>query len=293
MIHTLRILFVVMYWLALPAYAARDVEESTPAAAHGHVQVSNTSGDLDITGWDKLEIRVRGKLGRSAELKFVKEGDHTTVKVVKEGSGDFGSSDLEVFIPQGSELTVNGVSSDIEIRNVHGVQRIHAVSGEVVADVFEGDIEVKTVSGDIQINGHGGDCLVTITSLSGDNEIYNVAGEIESTTVSGDMEIRAGLLTRARLKATNGDIDVRADLASGGRFESETISGDVELELTNGADLNVDIETFNGGIDNCFGLESTRKSEYGPGRILRFDRGAGDRRVHIKTMNGDVDICSK
>jgi DUF4097 and DUF4098 domain-containing protein YvlB len=176
---------------------------------------------------------------------------------------------------------------------VHGVQRLQAVSGDISADVFSGDIETKTMSGDVRIDGHGQACLVTVTSISGDSKIVNVAGELESTTVSGDMEIEAGEFTRVRLKATNGDIEFSAGLAAGGRFESETISGDVEIELAQIDDLNVDIETFNGDIENCFGVDSERKSQYGPGRRLRFSRGDGDRTVRVNTMNGDVEICGE
>jgi DUF4097 and DUF4098 domain-containing protein YvlB len=289
---TLAIPFALILASAGVAQASTDLDESATAAVDGHVRVSNTSGDITVTGWDKLEVQVRGKLGDGSELQFEPEGEHTLVKVVKkDGAGNMDSSTLVVHVPRRSELTVNGVSSDIEVRNVHGVQRLEAVSGEISADVFAGDIEAKTVSGDVRIQGHGEPSLVTITALSGDCELLDIAGELESSTVSGDMDIRAGEFTRVRLSATNGDIDIVAGLAAGGRFESETISGDVDFQLAEGSNLDVEVETFNGDIKNCFDIESERKSEYGPGRLLRFSQGDGDRRVRVKTMNGDVAIC--
>lgn len=274
--------------------AAREINETAAASVDGQVQISNISGDISVTGWDKAEVTIQGELGANAKLKFEHGRRHVSISVEKEDEDkkNMGSSDLIVKIPQGSELTVNGISSDIEVRNVHGVQRLQAVSGEIEADVFEGDIEAKTMSGDVVIAGHGSSSLVTVTTMSGDSEMMDIAGELETNTLSGGITVRAGELTRVRIKTTNGDIEITANLATDGRFESETINGDIDMDLTQGNDLNVDIETFNGDIENCFGEKSVRKSKYAPGKLLRFSRGAGDRHVRIKTMNGDVDICA-
>ncbi len=258
------------------------------------MQISNVSGDITVTGWNKLEVEVSGELGKNSELLFERNGRRTSVKVVKKNnSRNVQPTNLIVSVPQGSELTVNGVSSDIEVKNVRGVQRLEAVSGDITSEVFESDVETKTVSGDVSIVGHGGSSLLTVTSLSGDTDIMQIAGELEASTVSGEIDVRAGSLSRARLKATNGDITIVADLAADGRFEGQTINGNIKIELEDGSDLNVDIETFNGDIENCFGLKNERKSKYAPGKMLRFNRGAGNRNVRVKTMNGDVEICSK
>ncbi len=282
-----------LLFLCASATASADIDRTEKAAANGRVVVSNPSGEITVTGADTREVRVTGQLGDGAELELDARGDHTTISVVKSAHARrMESTVLEIQIPQGSELNVNGVATDIEVRNVYGVQRLETVSGDLAADVFERDIEAKSVNGDVRIDGHGAKCLVRVTSVSGDTEIHNVAGEVESSAVSGDIKVRGGEFNRVRLQATSSDIDVSANLAAAGWLEAETISGDVEIGLGNAADLNVDIETFNGDIDNCFDVEGERKSEYGPGRFLRFSRGEADRYVRVKTMNGDVEICA-
>ena len=80
---------------------------------------------------------------------------------------------------------------------------------------------------------------------------------------------------------------------TGGSLRCGVVNGEVDVLLHSDANLDVDVETFNGDIDNCFGEKSERKSEYGPGRFLRFSRGDADRTVRIRAFNGDVDICSR
>jgi hypothetical protein len=65
----------------------------------------------------------------------------------------------------------------------------------------------------------------------------------------------------------------------------------VDVMLDHDQDLDVDAQTFNGSIDNCFGVEPTR-SRYSPERILRFQVGEADRTVRIRSMVGRIEICA-
>lgn len=296
MIHKYLLPFIAMVLIGLsPSASAEDIDERNSADPNGHVHVSNTAGTVTVIGWGEDEIEVTGTLGEGTRgLEFKREGRHTTIKVLyQRGSHRSESSHLVVHVPEHSELSVNGVATDIEVTGVQGVQRLETISGEITAETFASDLEAKSVSGDMVIHGHGYESLLTVSTVSGDTEISGVAGELETTTVSGDVEIEAGKITRARLRTTAGDVEISGDLVSGGRIDCESINGEITVKLTDGANLDVDIETFNGDIENCFGEKVERKSRYGPGRLLRFSRGDGDRTVRLKSLNGEIEICAE
>jgi len=296
MIHKYLLPFIAMVLIGLsPSASAEDIDERNSADPNGHVHVSNTAGTVTVIGWGADEIEVTGTLGEGTRgLEFKREGRHTTIKVLyQRGSHRSESSHLVVHVPEHSELSVNGVATDIEVTGVQGVQRLETISGEITAETFASDLEAKSVSGDMVIHGHGYESLLTVSTVSGDTEISGVAGELETTTVSGDVEIEAGKITRARLRTTAGDVEISGDLVSGGRIDCESINGEITVKLTDGANLDVDIETFNGDIENCFGEKVERKSRYGPGRLLRFSRGDGDRTVRLKSLNGEIEICAE
>ncbi len=290
-----------MKWLTLliitlhagNALAAQDIQEQQDASPTGEIQVSNVSGEVTVSGWDQSSIEITGTLGEGVErLEFVREGDHTSIRVIhKENHRRTEATYLTIRAPAGSLLDITTVSADIEVSGMIGRQHLQTVSGDVIAEVFDAEIDGVTVSGDLQITGHGGQLVATLKAISGDIELVGVGGEINATTISGDVEIRAEMLDRARLTSTNGDMDLQAGLAVDGRMELSTTSGEVAVRLENDADLEVDVETLSGDISNCFGIDVTRE-KYGPGRTLRFQLGEPNRTVRVRSLSGDVDVCS-
>lgn len=279
---------------AVAAAAGTPIDERQAAPADGSVLISNVSGEIVVTGWDREEVEVTGTLGRNVErLDFVRDGNLTVIEVIypSDGSNSEGS-DLSIRVPKGSELEVQAVSAPIEVSGVAGRQRLRSVSGDVRTEVFAADVEAETVSGDVSASGRDEPNHTSLTTVSGRIETRAVSGELDASTVSGDIDAEGKMLSWARLKTTSGRITIDGGLASGGRFDLGTTNGRVALMLDHDRDLDVDAQTFNGRIDNCFGRESSR-NRYTPERTLRFQDGAADRTIRIRTMNGHIEICSE
>jgi hypothetical protein len=271
-----------------------SINKSAQADPAGQVQVSNTSGTVVVTGWERNVVEVTGELGEGSDrLEFESSGKLTRIKVVLPKRGSSDDSDLLIRIPSGSSLSVNTVSADIEVTGVRGAQRLQAVSADITTEAGAEDVECKTVSGDITVQGEGKPGLITITTVSGDAQASNVAGEVNGNTVSGNFDFDLGATTRSRLRSTSGDLSVRAKATPDARLDMESISGDVRLNLVGKPQAEFDISSFNGEIRNCFGPKPARTDEYAPGRDLRFKEGSGSARVRIKTLNGDISLCSK
>jgi DUF4097 and DUF4098 domain-containing protein YvlB len=276
---------------------AEPIEQRAAADPRGEVEIVNVSGTVRVTGWSRSEVEVRGELDDNAErLDFTTDGTRTIIRVVlPRNRGGSSGSDLVVRIPELSSLTVNTVSADQEIDGVKGAQRLQAVSGLIHTEASGEDFQAKTISGDILVSGVSGakPAVYSVTTVSGDLTLSKISGEVDVETVSGDMSVEAGELSRARVRTTNGDMELSTKLAKGGRFDAETINGDVTLKILGTVDAEFDIHTFNGEIESCYGEETVRSRERGPGHDLTFTRGAGSARVRIKTLNGGVDLCGK
>jgi len=276
------------------AAAATPVDERQPAPPDGQVLVSNLSGEIVVTGWDRDEVEVKGTLGKNVErLEFVRDGDLTIVEVIYPDDGRSSEgSDITVHVPKGSELEVKAVSADVEVSGVLGRLRLRSVSGSVSAEVFTADLEAESVSGNLLVTGRDEPGLASLTTVSGRIETRAVSGELEAGTVSGRIDAEGALLSRARLRTTSGRITLNGGLAEGGRFDIGTTSGEVELMLDTDEDLDVDAQTFSGDLDNCFGVEPS-KERYSPERSHRIETGEASRTVRIRAMSGDIKICSE
>ena len=287
-------LAMAMLTTAVPQAGAEEVSKTLPADARGEVEIVNVAGTVEVSGWDRAEVKVDADLGSSVEkLEFRNDGQRTLIKVVlpRMSSGS-GSSDLRIKVPQGSGLIINTVSADQIIKDIRGMQRLQAVSGNIDTEFGPGDLEMKTVSGDIRAQGDGKG-QVRATTVSGDLQITKGGPELDVNTVSGDMTVSLERLDRGRIKTTNGDFNLTTALGEDARIDAEAINGDLHFNFRGPINAEFDIETFNGDIDNCFGPKASRSREYGPGNELRFSEGKGEARVRIKTLNGGVMICKR
>jgi hypothetical protein len=274
---------------------AEQITKTLAADARGEVEIVNVAGSVEVSTWERNEVRVEADLGRGVErLDFRNDGSRTFIKVVLPRlSRGGGSSDLVVTIPRDSGLIVNTVSAEQKIRGVRGSQRLQAVSGSIETEFGPGDVELKTVSGNIAARGRDGKGLVRATTVSGDLQIQKAGPELELNTVSGDMIVTLDRLDRGRIKTTNGDLELTAALGEAARLDAEAINGDLTFILRGQVNAEFDIETFNGDIDSCFGPKPSRSRQYGPGNELRFTEGTGAARVRIKTLNGSINLCKR
>ena len=102
--------------LAGPAWVAAQtpVDKSRPAAAEGKVSIENMSGSVKVTGWDRAEVQVKGTVGSGGELSFDGSEKQTTIEVEAEHGNPMGiKSDLEVFVPAGSSVSIEGFQATI------------------------------------------------------------------------------------------------------------------------------------------------------------------------------------
>jgi DUF4097 and DUF4098 domain-containing protein YvlB len=285
--------------LAGEAALASTYQQQIAADPRGEVDVSNISGSITISGWDRSSVAVATDLpSDSRRVKLTGGHGRINVCITYNDSDSCNSSGgwsrhetsvrLEVRVPRGSEVDASGVSANITSRGVTGSQHLHTVSGDIDAELGSGDDEVGTVSGTVELRGSNRDGTLHVSSVSGDLTITKVAGELEARTVNGRVSADMSSARSVRLNTTSGNVDLSARLASGGSIETETVSGDQKLRVSSG--YSYEVRTFSGDIDDCFGQQPD-KSEYGPGSRLNGTRGGGDGHIRVKSLSGDVSLC--
>src|SRR5690606_36725180 len=124
-----------------------------------------------ITGWDQDRVEVHG-VGGSCVTNFHFSAGESMVRIPvispKRLRG-VGESNLEIKVPHGASLSVDGVSANVVITAFSGPTEVETVSGSIT---FEGDAEylrAESVSGGIRAQGN--------------------MGAVNSETVSGKIEI--------------------------------------------------------------------------------------------------------
>jgi len=284
---------------AIPAAnAAQNIDRTLPTGATPVIEVSNVQGRVTVVTWDRQEVKVTGTIENDEhEFEFSGNNDRVTIRVripsKHHRSGRNDDAILDIRVPDGSRLNVQTVSANIDVRGVRGAQRLEAVSGDIVATVYDEPLDLRTVSGDADVRGAGGKGRVYAESTSGNVKAQGLGSEVEAQSVSGDVELEIGTTSSVRFESVSGNLTALMTLADNARVDGQSVSGDVKLTFRKPVNAEFDVETFSGDIDNCFGPKASRANKYTPGSELHFTEGSGMGRVSLETLSGDVTICQQ
>lgn len=277
----------------LPAFAGESVDQTKEAAPKGLVDIMNTRGEVQVSGWDRDEVSVTGELDElTEEFVFEVDGDRTTIEVkIPKRNANWGSgSDLEIRVPQASRVSFEGVSSDAEFENIKGGVRARAVSGDITANGIAEQVYIKTVSGDIEAYASAGNA--NVTSVSGEITLDLDSQRLNLDNVSGDIRARLKQFERLYINIVSGDVDVEGGLAESGDVEISSVSGDVDLELNAPVNARITVETGPGG-DISNGLTDDQiKDKFPAMQSLDTIAGDGSGDINIRTVTGDISLDS-
>lgn len=184
------------------------------------------------------------------------------------GAGfDAVATGVEVEVPRGAEVHVEGVSADLTATGLSGRQDYRTVSGDQVIDAVSGEVRVRGVSSDISLRAESALRL------------------LEINTVSGDVSAIAPHIGQVRIVSVSGDVELEGALAAGAEHRVQTVSGDLGLGVV--GDLTVEVRGISTDVD-----ASLPHRQEGSGDRRRYVIGGGGPSLLFSSMSGDASIRS-
>ena len=286
-----RAALILMAALAVPAWLAAQtpVDERRDAAADGVVEIENLVGSVKVVGWNEAAVQVTGTLAADAELEFESSGKRTSIEVeVDDHNPMEAASDLEVRVPAGSHVEIEGVRLDIEVSGVTGSVEAETVEGGITQSGAADEVSLQSVMGAVEVAGSSGH--IQAETVNGSVTIRSSSGQVEASTVNGRLVVSEGSFDRVALESVAGAVTFEADLASQARVDIETVSGAVELFVSPDIEGDFAISSFSGGIENGLGIGTIEQESFLPAKELNFSTGSGGVRVSVETLSGSVHI---
>jgi DUF4097 and DUF4098 domain-containing protein YvlB len=190
-----------------------------------------------------------------------------------------GDVEVRVLCPVGTELELNGASTDFRAEGRYGRVTARTASGDLRVGEVKGKLEIKTASGDVGIERVEADngSLVTV---SGDVEVGLVDADLTVRTVSGDVELGV-VRGPLGLSTTSGDVNVRS--LEAGELRVQSVSGDARVGIGRGTRIWVDAASVSGDMSSelAMGDDTPTEDAEASGTVVP---------VHVKTVSGDVSI---
>ncbi len=284
---------LIVCWAALTTVsnARETVDVSREVAADARISINNISGLVEVTGWDRKEVRITGWLDDEIEELRV-EGDAQDLEIeVKypRRSGSFHvDAELEIKVPAGCQLHASTVNADIDVTGLAGEVTLTTVNGDIDIEGSPKRLKLQSVSGDFALDIDSP--RAEISTVSGDLDISGPCKRLRLESVSGDIDVTAGPLSELEANTVSGDIEFAGTLEEDADVELNSQSGTIVFYMPAGFGAEFSVNTFSGDIDSEFGDRPERKSRFVPGEELEFKVGSGQGSVDINTFSGDVDI---
>lgn len=226
-------------FVALPPIisAQKRFAKTYPASRNIRLQLTNRSGTVTVSGWERNEVRLIAQMeAPAAKIVPDSSSDSLIINVVRDnyGRADVGSVNFEIKVPFGSTVDIETRMGNLTVRDV---------SGEMVRAgvTSEGDITLSGVkSSSVMANNVTGDIF-----FDGD---FKSGGNYRFSTTRGNVNLRIPFDSSFRVIATapsTRNIDLGAFGNNGLNFISngQRVSGNV-----NGGESSLTLTSQRGSI---------------------------------------------
>ena len=282
---------LVLLALFSVAANAQNIERVFSVSSGGKLELDiETGGDIEISSWDKNEIKVLAEVsGRDAEMIVVDmEETSNGLEIYTEYSRRRARADVDmvIFVPAQFNLEISTSGGDVQIDGIEGKIEGSSMGGDLTFTRLAGTIEFSTMGGDIELSNS--DVDGSVHTMGGDVDISDVTGSVDGTTMGGDVtydNVQSGSGAKKEVNISTMGGDVNVDEALFGA-DLHTMGGDIEVNRaakyvkasTMGGDI--EIAEINGWIEaNTMG---------GDVEVTMIGGTNGDRHVDIESMGGDI-----
>lgn len=215
-------------------------ERSYPLAPGGHVSLDNYTGTVQVTTWDRPEVKVSAvkraySPERMAEVKIEVTPDASGLSIVsryarqnlrwsdseRERFDNSARVDYTLTVPRAArldkfelhngEISLDGLAGDVVVSTLNGGVKAHLLTGDVKVSTLNGRIEAE-------FGEMGEGQKVSLSSLN---------GQIVVSLASEDVRLSAGTMNG---RMNNEFVQTSADAPGGGpRVDISNLNGDVTV----------------------------------------------------------------
>jgi len=320
-IGTSLLLFPAIFALAVMggcnagAAASGNFDRSFNVTGPVRLELSNASGDVNITGSSDGKVHVHGEV-RASGFGFdnpQKRLDDTVSNPPVEQRGgtirvgaDFShlrnvSIAYTIQVPHDTEVDANVASGAENIRDLRGPVKVHAASGTIRVEKIDKDADLATASGSVTASDVGSD--VQVSSASGNVTVSNVKGDVRVKAISGVIRVShpggrvEGSTASGEVEVQDAANDVTAHAASGrvyvggnpgaqGYWNLKTASGGVQISVPASANFHLSAEAVSGEIRTDIPIVIEEQGKHS----LRARVGNGGGRIEVHTASGEIRV---
>jgi len=278
--------------------ARQDFHYSYAMQPGGRLEIDNTNGSVEITGWDRNTIDVSGTKYAPSDnelqdvrIKVDVNGSTASVRTESPKNffhGSFGARYV-IRVPRQTMLdraeTTNG---SVSAEDLQGGGEIHSTNGRISLARDNGNYNVHTTNGTIELEEVTGAERAETTNGSIRGRLK--AGAIDANSTNGSIDFTVEKPqdgNSIHVKTTNGGVTLALAEFHSNPITAETTHGAVTLRLPGDANAQIDAHTSFARITSDLPFSST-------GEMSKHDLdaklGSGGPQISVHTTTGGIRI---
>ena len=283
---------------AAPAASAQGQQKvmlghaATPTVS---VKLFAAVGDVRIVGWDKDSVELTGVVPTGDKVEMYGGAPHEPSRGMKmfveapaEQSGQEGK--LTLRVPRGARVWLKTGSATMNVSGVTGGLDLNVVGGSITVHGSPREVRAESMDGSVTIDGSPE--WLRAKTATGDISLHG-GSDVGASTISGTIRSAGGAVERAKLESTTGAISFASGLSRNASVELETHSGPIDVVFGPEADVEMDVATITGAIDNQWTHARPTIGREGRGMTFQTSAGMSGARMVVRSFKGTVQLRSK
>lgn len=274
-----------------------DFSSSYPLDAGGAIEVHSRNGSVEILGWEKNTVDIRGtKHARNQEeLDGVKvdisasPGAITVRSVFPDNRASGKGVRYVLRVPFSARVTtVNTSNGHIRVEEVAQTTKLETSNAAITVNRTEGPLLADTSNGAIRVSGTKGD--LRLDTSNGRIEADEVTGAVTADTSNGPIRVSVAEPApgkELRFDTSNSSIEVTLKRYAANPMTLESSNGGITLRIPENSNATIDARTSNGSIQTDFPVtvrgEITKNS-------LHTQLGSGGPGITLATSNSGIRL---
>lgn len=270
-------------------HAGELINKTIEVQSPKNILIDNLRGDIEIFGWDKNKIVIKGELDDSAKSLVVKNKGHKVyIKVKMKGDSHSGDgSDLKVYIPASTSLWFKGVDTSFSFNDLNAGIEGRTINGDLVIKNVKTKIKASTVSGDVNIINSNG--YAHIESVTGTIVLSGKYQEAYIKSMSGEIKSTIDQIQNLTTENVSGHTAIQGILQNKAQIKLSSVSGAIKYKSKGKLNAACELKSqFGGQIKNKITQDQPKRSMLK--QELNFMSGDGSGNLIISTVTGSVSI---
>lgn len=279
------------------------------------LEISNPSGDVEITGSSDGKVHVHGSVSSSG-MGFDKPKERLDETLANPGVEQRGDTirvgkhmsnmrnltvHYKIEVPRDTEISSTVMSGSQIISNIRGPVNAQSASGSIKIQHVERDVQMTTANGSVEAADIGDD--VHASSASGSVTVSNAKGDIRANSLNGstqiikpggrvDVESGSGTIdvqganNDVKAHGVSGSVSVQGDPGEHGYWDLKTVSGTVKVSVPANSSFRFAAEAISGEIRTDIPIVIEEQGKHS----LRAHVGSGGGRVEVHTVSGEIHV---